>query len=161
MRVRIATPAGSRAVETDGGWTDGPPVPCHRCGLCCERWQPLLTSADAARLAAHLGLAPAAFHAAYTTPYPFDDEQRLLRRRDDRCTFLRYQEDGRAACAVHPARPQVCREWIAGLDKKECVQGLARFAGPDGLIQLDDLYPEPGDRAAFTVIARLNSATRW
>ena len=157
MRVRIVMPEGVHELETDAVWraqdAARPPaareIPCHRCGVCCERWQPLLTAADAARLAAHLGLTLGAFHTAYTSPYPFDDEQRLLRQEDGRCVFLRSEADGRAACAVHPARPQVCHDWSAGLDKQECVQGLERFADPAGLIQLEDLYPGPADRAAF------------
>ncbi len=151
MRVRIPLLSGDLALETEAGWAEGgAAVPCHRCGLCCERWQPLLTLEDAARLAGHLGLASGAFLEVYTEPYPFDDEQRLLRREGGRCVFLRYEADGRATCAVHPARPQVCRDWAAGLDKQECVRGLARFAAPDGLIRIDDLYPGPEDRAAFT-----------
>ena len=167
MRVRIVMPHGVHELETDGGrGADGDArapsaveIPCHRCGVCCERWQPLLTPADATRLAAHLGLAIDAFHHAYTSPYPFDDEQRLLRQEDGRCVFLRYEADGRSACAVHPARPQVCRDWSAGLDKKECVQGLERFADPAGLIQLQDLYPGPADHAAFVRAARPSTMT--
>ena len=167
MRVRIVMPEGVHELETEGGWgvndTARPPsareIPCHRCGVCCERWQPLLTPADAARLATHLGLSLDAFHIAYTSPYPFNDEQRLLRQEESHCVFLRYEADGRSACAVHAARPQVCREWSAGLDKKECVQGLKRFTDPAGLIQLQDLYPGPADRAAFVRAARSSHAT--
>lgn len=151
MRVRVPLPDGELVLETESGGTKGAAaVPCHRCGVCCERWQPLLTVEDAARLAGHLGLAAGVFHATYTEPYPFDDEQWLLRREGGGCTFLRYDAGGRAACAVHAARPRVCREWTAGLDKKECVQGLGRFAAPDGLIEIGVLYPEAEDRAAFT-----------
>jgi Fe-S-cluster containining protein len=153
VRVRIATGAETLALDTRDGWTaGGRAIPCHRCGVCCERWQPLLTRADAARLAAHLRLAPDTFRDTYTVPYPFDDERRLLRQEAGRCVFLRYEERSgvrRASCAIHPARPDVCREWAAGLDKKECVQGLERFADAAGLIQITDLYPEPENRAAF------------
>lgn len=149
MRVIIVGADPVATIDTASGWrVDAAPAPCHRCGVCCERWQPLLTPADAARLAAHLGLTPADFHRRFTAPYPFDDEQRLLQQEDGHCVFLRWAE-GRAACAVHTARPGVCRAWAAGLDKKECVQGLARFAGADGLIQIGDLYPDADDRAEF------------
>jgi Fe-S-cluster containining protein len=123
-------------------------VPCHRCGVCCERWQPLLTTKDADRLAARLGLATAEFHETYTSSYPFDDEQRLLRQDGGRCVFLTYDQDSRATCTVHDARPAVCREWSAGLEKKECRSGLERFA-QTGLIRLEDLYPDPADRQDF------------
>lgn len=158
MRLRIDTGAGTH--EFDGAERPGfggRPIPCHRCGVCCERWQPLLTPADAGRLARHLGLSVAAFHRAYTAPYPFSDEDRLLRQEDGRCVFLAYtvEPDGvrRSHCTVHAARPEVCRDWAAGLDKKECVQGLERFATTGGLIQLRDLYAEPDDRAAFEHVA--------
>jgi hypothetical protein len=42
----------------------------------------------------------------------------------------------------------VCREWAAGLDKRECRAGLERLA-PSGVIALEDLYPEQHDQEAF------------
>lgn len=150
MRAQIITPAGVHALESGG-----PAIPCHRCGICCERWQPLLTRAESERLAAYLGLSPAAFEAAYTQPYPLDDERRLLRRVDGHCVFLRYEER-RTTCTVHPARPQACRDWQPGLSRTECLEGLARFAGPGGLIRLEDLYPDAAERAeALRVLAPL------
>jgi Fe-S-cluster containining protein len=153
MLVRIIDTRDVLTVETDNGWREhGPEMPCHRCGVCCERWQPLISVDDAERLAAHLGMSFAAFRAAYTEPYPFDDERWLLRHEGGGCVFLRFSEDdgvARAGCAVHPARPAVCREWTAGFDKKECIQGLARFARPDGAIPLESLYPDGAERAAY------------
>lgn len=196
--------------ETSAGMAGGPALPCFRCGICCERWQPLLTAADAGQLAAALGLDLPAFHAAYTSPYPFSDEERLLRRgADGACIFLRWEgephppapshagreqdvrgresfppsesegeqaqgscsapsfphdlstakgdpadqralggEVRRAGCAVHAARPAVCREWAAGLDKKECLQGLARFSSDGVSVALPVLYPLAAERAA-------------
>ncbi len=131
-------------LDTTNPSPDGPALDCFRCGICCERWQPLLTGADAARLAEALEMSLPAFFQAYTAPYPFSDEERLLNRgADGGCVFLRWQEQGglrRAACAVHAARPAVCRDWAAGLDKKECLQGLARFASPEGEVSLSVLY---------------------
>lgn len=154
-------------------------IPCYRCGVCCERWQPLLTPADAAGLAAYLGATVEVFHAEFTTPYPFDDERRLLRQEENRCIFLRYQrtavaerlgdvppaarpgeetalhrplpafERSWSGCAVHDARPAVCREWAAGLAKKECVDGLTRYADDRGRIPIGRLYPDAAGRAAF------------
>ena len=153
-------------VLAESGVEGGPPIPCHRCGVCCERWQPLLTPADAARLAAHLGLTLADFHAAYTTPYPFDDERRLLRQEDGHCVFLRYEpirerdERCRSGCAAHAERPAICREWQAGLDKKECVQGLLRFADDGGRVRVADLYAEADERAGFlAALPLLDAAT--
>jgi Fe-S-cluster containining protein len=153
VRVTILDEIPLATLDTDGDRPDGGvPIPCHRCGVCCERWQPLLTAADAARLAEYLGLSAAAFRAAYTLPYPFDEERRLLRAVQGRCVFLTVAADGgdrRATCSVHAARPEACRAWTAGLDRKECVQGLARFADPDGALPLARLYPDAAARAAF------------
>ncbi len=158
MLIQIQMAAGIHEVATEGGWrANGPAIPCHRCGVCCERWQPLLTPGDTARLAAHLGMPITSFQAEYTTAYPFSADERLLRRAGSGCVFLRYEPDTagadgirRAACAVHPMRPGVCRDWMAGFDKKECVQGLERFTAGGQLIQIADLYPEPRDREDFT-----------
>jgi Fe-S-cluster containining protein len=153
MLVQIIDGRDALTLDTaNGGDEGGPEMPCHRCGVCCERWQPLITVEDAARLAAHLGLTAPSFREAYTEPYPFDDERWLLRRAGNGCVFLRFAEEAgitRAACAVHPARPAVCREWTAGFDKKECIQGLPRFARVDGSIQLSEMYPDEGEREAF------------
>lgn len=140
-----------QTVPVEGPAAEHRPIPCHRCGVCCERWQPLLSAADAARLAGFLGMAVGRFLGEYTGSYPFDDEQRLLRQSEGRCVFLRFAAEGgavRAACAVHPARPRVCRDWAAGLDRKECVQGLTRFS-TDGTVALNVLYPQPDDRWRF------------
>ncbi len=134
----------------------GPPLPCFRCGICCERWQPLLSDEDVARLAAWLRVTPAGFHERYTLPYPLSDE-RLLRQEQGACVFLRYDDSGpvrRSACAVHPVRPAVCRAWDAGLDKRACVQGLDRFAAADGCMALPVLYPDPAEQGAFLAAAR-------
>ncbi len=77
-------------LDTTNPSPDGPALDCFRCGICCERWQPLLTGADAARLAEALEMSLPAFFQAYTAPYPFSDEERLLNRgADGGCVFLR------------------------------------------------------------------------
>lgn len=152
MRIAFEPPAGGWVIDTAGQpASEAAPIPCHRCGVCCERWQPLLSPADAERLAGHLGMALERFLRAYTSSYPFDDERWLLRREGAGCVFLRYEDRGdrRASCAVHAARPDVCRGWAAGLDKKECVQGLERFADAAGVVALDVLYPSDTDRKEF------------
>ena len=124
-------------------------VACFRCGVCCERWQPLLSPAEQERLSDFLALTPAELRDQFTSPYPFDDEARLLNQRDGHCVFLAYDDEQgyrRARCTVHPARPAACRDWQAGLDQRECVTGLDRFATPEGAIALSVLYPDPVER---------------
>lgn len=156
MRVQIVTADTTLELETRAIWSAAPrPIPCHRCGLCCERWQPLLTAMDADQLAAYLGLSADEFRERFTTPYPLDDERRLLRQEAGRCVFLHSEPDGRTTCTVHPARPQACRDWEPALTKKECVQGLERLAASSGLLRIEDLYPDCDDRRAFARSCRL------
>jgi Fe-S-cluster containining protein len=60
---------------------------------------------DATRIAAHLGLSPAAFRSRYLAA----GGDRLREGLGGRCPFLR---DGRStACAIYPVRPERCRSW--------------------------------------------------
>src|SRR5215207_1304696 len=109
MITRMITGRGERVFDGEvGRFVEATAIPCHRCGICCERWQPLVSGREADRLATHLDLQIEEFVETYTTPYPFDDTVRLLRREGDGCVFLRRDKAGRAACAVHPARPDAC-----------------------------------------------------
>jgi Fe-S-cluster containining protein len=153
MITRMTTPRGERVFDGEiGRFVEASAIPCHRCGVCCERWQPLVSGAEVARLADFLGIGLDAFLAAYTTSYPFDDAARLLRREGAGCVFLGRDERGRALCTVHPARPDTCREWTASLDRRECVDGLARFGA--GVVPIAVVYPDEGERAAFGGVIR-------
>lgn len=122
-------------------------IPCFRCGVCCIKWQPLLSPPELRQLAADLGISLRSFKARYTRPYPPRRGWRQLKTGDIGCIFLSFH-DGRAACTIHPVRPQVCREWAPGLDRRECVEGLRAFPGPP-LLPLADLYPQCEDRREF------------
>jgi len=139
-----------------GRFVEASVIPCHRCGVCCERWQPLVSADERARLARFLDLSPMQFAHEFTTAYPFDDQLRLLRRVERGCVFLAY-EAGRSNCTVHPARPDSCRDWTASLERRECVDGLQRFdgvGGPAQIIPLVAVYPEREERAAFVRVIR-------
>lgn len=146
---------GERVYDGEvGRFVETTAIPCHRCGICCERWQPLVAEPDVARLSAFLHLRPEDFLRQYTTAYPFDDEVRLLRREGSGCVFLRRDDDGRSACAVHPERPEICRDWTASLDRRECVDGFARFGSPGTLIPLHVVYPDADERLAYGTVVR-------
>ena len=124
MRIRLHAGPVERSFDTGlGRFTDDEAIPCYRCGVCCQRWQPLVGRAEAERLAQFLGFSTQAFLVDYTRPYPLDDEQHQLSERNGGCVFLRF-EDGLATCAVHEARPQACRDWDASLARRECLEGL-------------------------------------
>ena len=149
----MITGRGERVFDGEvGRFVEASAIPCHRCGVCCERWQPLVSGEEAARLAAFLGVEVEAFLAEYTAAYPFDDAVRLLRREGRGCVFLGRDEGGRSLCTVHPARPDTCREWTASLDRRECVDGLARFGA--GAVPLAVVYPDEDERAAFAAVVR-------
>jgi len=84
-----------------------PAFACQRCGHCCEgQGGIVLSPSDAARLAAHLGLALDAFLAAHTEAK--GRLPRLLAGPDGYCEFYDHALPG---CGVHLARPDVCRAW--------------------------------------------------
>jgi Fe-S-cluster containining protein len=77
---------------------------CRRCGHCCQGAGGIMLSArDIARLAAHLALAPEAMLARFAERVGGKD--RLVTAENGYCVF--YEE----GCAIHPARPDVCRAW--------------------------------------------------
>jgi hypothetical protein len=144
-RIRLHAGAAQRSYDAAlGRFTDDEAVPCYRCGVCCERWQPLVGPAEAARLAAQLDLALPDFLARYARPYPFAEETYQLRERPEGgCVFLTNDYAGRSGCAVHEARPQACRDWDASLLRRECRDGLQRLPA-DGFAAVT-LYDDPDD----------------
>lgn len=80
---------------------------CRRSGNCCAIPGGFVrvTPAEAAAIAAHLGLDAAAFCRRFVQP----DGERLREGLGHRCVFL---QDGReAACSIYPVRPAKCRSW--------------------------------------------------
>jgi Fe-S-cluster containining protein len=147
--TRLRSAIGERVFDDEvGRFVEGSAIPCHRCGICCERWQPLVSAGEIERIAAFLGIGGEEARERFTEPYPLDDAVRLLRREGSGCVFLRYEADGRALCSIHPARPEVCRDWVASLDRRECVDGLRRFGGAD-VIPLSAVFEGQDERAAF------------
>ena len=99
------------------------PIPCFQCGVCCERWQPLLDPAEVRRVASDLGMTARRFSGRYTRPYPVRRGYRqVIANQRGACIFLKD-----AACSIYEQRPQICRDWQAGLDKRECLEGMRRM----------------------------------
>jgi len=79
-----------------------------------------------------------AFAERYTRPYPFRPGwAQLTVGETGGCVFLR-REGNWYRCGVYESRPEVCRTWEAGLDRKECRDGLRRIGG--AVLSLEDLY---------------------
>jgi len=136
-----------------GRFIDAEAIPCFRCGVCCQRWQPLIGPEETARLAVFLDMAPEAFLATYARPYPLAEATYQLRERPQGgCVFLEMR-DGRASCRVHPARPQACRDWEASLLRRECRDGLRALA-PESVLAVAPLYDSADDATAFSARLR-------
>jgi len=100
------------------------PVECFRCGICCQRYQPKVTSWDINAIAEYLGVTKNDFISRYVQRVPLK-EGFLLRRYGKSCVFLSPGgRDKRAECTIYEVRPRVCRDWIAGLSRPECREGL-------------------------------------
>lgn len=80
---------------------------CRRSGNCCAIPGGFVrvTAAEAAAIAARLGMDEAAFRSRYLQP----DGERLKEGLGGRCVFL---QDGRpAGCSIYEDRPAKCRTW--------------------------------------------------
>jgi Fe-S-cluster containining protein len=160
MITHLTSPEVERIYDGEiGRFIEKSAIPCHQCGVCCERWQPLVTNAEIERLAEFIRIDAESLRQTYTVEYPFDDSVRLLRSVDGACIFLRRQPSGRSLCAVYPARPDVCRSWTASLDRRECVDGLGRFDAASMLVPITMVYDAKADRDAFALVVRADEAT--
>jgi Fe-S-cluster containining protein len=105
-------------------------IPCFRCGVCCMKYSPRVTAAEAEHIAGSLGDSLEDFLDRYIDDSWFEPGYYLLDTQDGACIFLDDTEDSRMkSCRIHSIRPQVCREWQPGLDRKECLEGLQKCWG--------------------------------
>lgn len=149
MKINLIATEARRSFDTQlGRFTDAESIPCFRCGVCCQRWQPLVSRAEANRLAAYLNVATDDFLARYTRPYPLDEDTHQLLERRGGCIFLRF-ESGLASCSVHDARPQPCRDWDASLLRRECLDGVPGETTPAGLFIPLPLYKDQEEQRRF------------
>lgn len=161
MITRLFSPTAARVYDSEvGQFVQDSVIPCHRCGICCERWQARVTHADARRLAAYLGISADSLLATYTVPYPLDDATRLLRHDANGCVFLRRDADGRSACTVHPARPEVCETWTASLARRECRDGLRATRADEAIVDVACVYPVADERSAFLRVIQGDTVPR-
>jgi len=100
-------------------------LPCFRCGLCCTRYQAPVTTIEAKALAESFNMTLDAFLDRYIDDSWFEPGSYLLDTDSGACIFLDTSDDGKTmSCRIHKLRPQACRDWQAGFDKKECRDGL-------------------------------------
>ena len=105
-------------------------IPCFRCGVCCTRYQPPVSLTEARAIAGVLSISLADFLDRYIDDSWPGSEYYLIDAYDNACVFLKRSAGSKvASCRIHPVRPQACREWVPGLSRKECQQGLTRYWG--------------------------------
>ena len=123
------------------------PIPCFQCGVCCQKWQPLLSPQELRRLAEARGLSPQVFSRRYTRAYPLRRGWRQLKATERGCIFLAFEGE-RSRCSIYADRPQVYQDWQAGLDKRECIEGLRQW-DHDAALTLQCLYEQSSERLQF------------
>ena len=124
------------------------PIECFQCGICCMRYQPRVSEKEMASMAQHLGLTRETFVKKYVMITRIGY---LLRQRDGMCVFLEQEKDGnKALCRIHDHRPAPCRDWAAGLSKRECRQGLAQLGNADRIAVLREVFDSAEAMERFT-----------
>jgi len=129
-------------------------IECFRCGICCARYRPKVTSREIKRIARKLGMSIDAFTSAYVRAVP-TKEAYLLQNASDICPFLCWDEKGvKATCSIHDFRPEACRNWAASLSRTECREGLAKLKAGGEFLLPHDMYKSGKE------IERLSAAMR-
>lgn len=123
------------------------PIECFCCGICCTCYQPLLDTEEIETIAQRLHLSVAAFLAKYAQRTAIGY---LLRQTAKGCVFLAWGDNGaRAGCRIYPFRPEVCRNWVPSLSRRECLEGIARLKARGRIMLVKELYPSPEARDRF------------
>lgn len=131
-----------------------PRIECFRCGICCVRYRPKVTSEEMERIAQKLSMSIDAFISAYVRAVP-TKEAYILQSSADICPFLRWDEGGaKATCSIHPFRPEACRNWVPSLSRPECREGLTKVKAISELLLPADMYH------SIKEIKRLSSAVK-
>ncbi len=103
---------------------------CFLCGVCCTRFHVRLDFDEAHRIAVGLGISWEEFKEKYLDPGWPGTSSFILARQNNECIFLERRKDGKTAvCWIQNFKPSACREWSAGLEKKECCEGLEKYWG--------------------------------
>ena len=116
------------------------PFVCFRCGECCARYQVLLDPDEARCIADNLGISPGIFIERYTDQRWKSAERFLVSQHNGACVFLqRTKNNNVTTCSIQRVKPVICRKWAAGIYRRECREGLARYwkitVGHTGLLE--------------------------
>jgi len=100
-------------------------IPCFRCGICCQRYQPYLDLEEVKLISSKLGITPEEFLEQYADARWPSSRSFLIRHNEQGCIFLTTgREKYEKLCLIHSFKPACCSAWQAGLQKPECRDGL-------------------------------------
>lgn len=103
-------------------------ISCFRCGICCTKYQVNLSLVEAQNISGELGLTRDKFLAEYVDPRWPGTYSFLLRHVNGACIFFRQAAGCKeATCIIHSFKPASCIDWMPGLHKRECQEGLAKY----------------------------------
>ena len=87
-----------------------------------------MNMAEAERIALALNISLQEFIEKYTDPRWKAAESILIRQQNGKCAFLG-DRSGESRCSIHKIKPSSCLEFTAGLEQKECREGLLQVWG--------------------------------
>lgn len=149
MRTTLLTYDGKEVEYSyeQEGIERGRTIPCLQCGVCCTRWQPQIDAEEASIIAQGLGISLEDFHRDYVDEKP-QIAICLLRRSDNGCVFLQY-EDEKASCIIHTFKPEACCRWMPSLSRPECKEGLKKQRSSNYLLFPSEIYTSEEELNAF------------
>ncbi len=101
--------------------------PCIRCGVCCSIYQVRVSRSEAERIADRMGMNYWDWVGHHCDPRWPDSRSHLIGHTDEACIFLEKADVDVYRCAIYDVRPDSCRNWVAGVFKPACQEGLTRF----------------------------------
>ncbi len=104
------------------------PMECIRCGICCTRYQAIVSLDDIQKIASYLGISIDEWVKQYSEPRWHSHKNYLIRHVNSACIFLGYVEK-MSYCDIQSVKPSCCYDWISCLENKECREGVRKDIG--------------------------------
>ncbi len=134
MRGHLKTVNG----QEYGFGDDGSPIECFRCGICCVVYQPKVTMEEIESMAEQLSVTTDEFITGYVMVTQIGY---LLRQTENGCVFLaREKGSSKASCDIYSFRPAPCRDWVPGLSRPECQEGLVKLQRDNEILPVGEVY---------------------
>jgi len=114
------------------------PMECFRCGICCIIYQPKVTIEEVKFIAEQFSMSTDEFITRYVTVTHIGY---LLCQTEKGCVFLtREKNPARVSCNIYSSRPESCRNWVPGLSRPECREGLAKLQAGNRILLVSEIY---------------------